>query len=383
MSTTCIAKRRSPRIRTRRLESYAAHATLVTSTLLLLGCSTILPQRNPYERLNPPNITYDDGTISARSDGAIGYIQTQRQAFQKVMYEDYYAALSCVLGKAEPTPKPTFICPGGFGPDATSAVKQERISAYLVQGVNTVKANCRRWFNSMAVAQQRQAFDSSNENVLKAFGHTFLGITNANPVTITAAGAMDTAYTGFTGNYSQAFLAAPNAKNVEAHIMQVLEKAANDMRAKLSTATNPYREPSDAVVWIEGDFAGYCSQKSARDITDTALRNTQSAPGENGTINTLATKVAEDQATNVLKDQVQSLDKSLKNSLQTINANNDKITTLQGALNQTAASTQSVVDTNKKNEQRIAELQKALDDANRSLLKLQSAPQPAPAASSP
>lgn len=367
-----------------------ARAALTLASISCLGACSTLPERDQYERLNPPNLNYNDGGISSRANGAVGYINTQRQVFEQMTYEDYYAALSCVLGRARPdASKSAFTCPGEFGTSADANIKRQRIQAYLVQGVNTVKTNCHRWFNAMAVAQQRQAFDSSNESVLKALGHTLLGIGHANPIAVTTAGALDTAYTGFTGNYSQAFLAAPNAKNVEMHVMQVLNDAARTALTSFATSTAPnpltpgasgpsIREPADAVVWVEGEFAGYCSQKAARDITDTALQNTRSTPGENGSISTQATVQAQNNATSDLSDQVEKLGKSLKEALPAVSANREQITNLQTALKQANESAQGANDANTANQRKIDSLQRALDAANLSIQKLQSVPRPEP-----
>uniref|UniRef100_UPI001E46502C hypothetical protein n=1 Tax=Chromobacterium violaceum TaxID=536 RepID=UPI001E46502C len=268
------------------------------TTATVTSCGT--SNSDMYHGLNPINISRDDGGLTALNKGDGNnlkkYIIEQRAITEQIPYTEYYQSLLKMYCLDQENETSLIKCT--THKKGNSAQVKEAVTDFITKGSNLVKINCSRWFDAMAIAQQKMALESSRENTLWALGHTLLGIGKANPTVNAVAGAMNTAYTGTIEDYTQAYLLAPNTKNVKTHIMAILD----DAFLKKGTIDNV----SDAIRWME-TYADYCTQSMAKNIIDNSLNETQSKiEASGGGIETYAKPDASDKALKAMKASIDS-----------------------------------------------------------------------------
>ncbi len=229
--------------------------------LLLSGCGTI---KNPfsddsvYSGISPPKIHVYQESISKKEP--ISKVANKIKEAELDPFDRYYAALR--EAKSDPA-------------------NPAKIQDYVNKGVTLVNESCRRWFDSLAEAQIRFGLTQNNQNVIQNLGTTLLGFGKANSLVTGTYGAAFTALNGFEGNFAQSFLIAPNSEGVKEHIFSALNQRANQLLGKrngnekvgtdwLSDKPTDF----DSAYRALSEYAGICTQQTARKIVNAALGET-------------------------------------------------------------------------------------------------------------
>ncbi|MCD4483389.1 hypothetical protein LQR31_02745 [Chromobacterium vaccinii] len=296
---------------------FARLSCILLTTATITSCGT--SNSDMYHGLNPVNISRDDGglTLLNKGDGnnLKKYIIEQRSITEQIPYTEYYQSLLRMYCLGQKDNSNLTKCTTPIKGD--SAQVKEAISDFITKGSNLVKINCSRWFDAMAIAQQKMALESSRESTLWALGHTLLGIGKANPTVNAVAGAMNTAYTGTIQDYTQAYLLAPNTKNVKTHIMAILD----DAYAKKGTIDNI----SDAIRWME-TYADYCTQSMAKNVIDNSLNETRSTiEASGGGIETYAKPAATQKAITDMNNNITSNQQNIAATKNLVNESKNQI----------------------------------------------------------
>jgi len=215
-------------------------------TIFTSGCALFNKQKDETAGLlNPPKL-----------HGAYDQKSAAYQAAQ-VPIEDYYHALDLA--------KSTYTVDTFGKATAVVAADQQKIQNYVSEGIGLTDAYCRRWFQGLDDMQRLLAFQNKNVNVISQLGTALLGIGKANSNIVTAYGASNTAYAGFSENFNSAFLVAPTAAKVKEHIESALKTEAEQLRT--DSANLNFKQ---AYTRLER-YAGLCTHAQAKEIVDTAL----------------------------------------------------------------------------------------------------------------
>jgi polyhydroxyalkanoate synthesis regulator phasin len=151
------------------------------------------------------------------------------------------------------------------------ANEKATMSGLANAGIAVVDTMCLRWFHSLMESQIRMNYASANRNIIKDLGTTLLGLAAANKYIVGTYGAINTAASGIEQNISQAFLLAPNANKIKAHVFMALNAKASSLREDVAKNISTLPE-----VYVELErYADLCTQHTAREIMNTALDQTR------------------------------------------------------------------------------------------------------------
>lgn len=159
------------------------------------------------------------------------------------------------------------------------------VDNYVMEGIGLVDAYCLRWFQQLDDLSRLMEYQSKNVNIISQLGTTLMGIAEVAPATVSAYGALNTAYAGGVENFNSSFLVAPSSALVKDHIMAVMKEKAKEF-SDPATGLKGKMTFKEAYLWLER-YADLCTYPRAKAIVDGALSFTKTELQADGRVMTV------------------------------------------------------------------------------------------------
>lgn len=258
----------------------ALQVSIGLAAVIGMTACTSLPHDTNH--INPPAIhradSYESSTAKASPTVEKQVVGNASQA-ENIPIDDYYKALQAARD-ARPTDD-----------------QKTLVENYVQAGITLVNSHCLRWFQYLSEQDIKKSFNDQNFNVIRALGTAFLGIGNANSVIVSTYGASNAAYEGYSKNYGDAFLLAPNSRKVKSQVLSLLDNRAKRLlgdktvKDKDKDTEEAPKTFSEAYRKLER-FADLCTHSTAKEIVNSALDQSVANATTDGKINLTPTDSA-------------------------------------------------------------------------------------------